>query len=172
MSLFSLTDGFGSQTAIPTASKRMNQLVAMIRGYMRDRPELNRLIAGEETNDRLIAWAVIDVIEDWNTTPPFLAPISLSNIPSVSILRDAITARILESAAMLQMRNHLNFNDGGISVSVSDKAPQYLNFAQYLWNRYEQKKGAFKSSQNIELAMEGSGVPSEYFLINSSYVPW
>lgn len=172
MSTFSLVDGSGSLTAIPTASQRMNQLVHMIRTYMRDRMELNRLIAGEETNDRLIAWAVLDVLDDWNTTPPFLAAIGLSNLPSISIVRDGVTARVLESAAMLQMRNHLSFNDGGISVTVSDKGPQYLAFAQYLWNRYEQKKGAFKSSQNIELAMDGSGVPSEYFLLNASYVQW
>lgn len=169
---FPFADNGGSLTAIPSASQRMNQLVAMIRSYMRDQPELNRLIAGQETNDRAIAWAIVDIFDDWNSTPPFLTPCGLSNIPSISIMRDGITARILESAAMLQMRNHLSFSDGGLSQSVSDKGPAYINFAQYLSQRYEQKKGAFKASQNIEMAMDGHGIHSEYFLINAAYVQW
>ena len=55
-----------STTSIPSASQQMNEAVAYIRAYLRDFPELNRLIKGEETSDRMIAWAVLDVLDDFN----------------------------------------------------------------------------------------------------------
>ena len=167
-----LLDGFGSLTSIPTASKRMNEIIAIIRMYLRDFPELNRLIRGEETSDRMIAWAIVDVLDDWSATPPFLGPVTIDRFPSLSLLRDGVTARVLESAALLQARNQLSFNDGGITVSVSDKAQLYMNFVQIFWNRYEEKKNRFKASQNIEEAMSGGGQISEYYLVNNTYLHW
>lgn len=163
---------FSSETSIPAASKRMNEMVAVVRLYMRDFPELNRLIAGEETSDRMIAWAIIDAIDDWNSTPPFLGAVGISNFPSMSWLREAAVMRTLESVGLLQTRNQLSFSDGGISVSVSDKAPLLMNWIQLFQGRLEQKKAQMKASINIEQAMSGGGALSEYFLVNGTYLSW
>jgi hypothetical protein len=163
---------FSSETTIPSASKRMNQVVSMIRTYMRDLPELNRLIAGEETNDRMIAWAVVDSIEDWNTTPPFIGAVGLTNFPSISWLRQAAVMRVLESVGLLQTRNQLTYSDGGTTVNRSDKAPLLLQWISLFERRLERDKGRIKSSMNIELAMDGTGLLSEYWLVNSSYISW
>lgn len=165
-----MSTDFFVETQIPVASKRLNQVVAMIRMYMRDFPELNRLIVGEETNDRMIAWAVLDAIDDWNSTPPFLGRVGLNNFPSISWLREASVMRILESVALLQTRNQISFSDGGLSQSVSDKTPLLMNWVQLFQSRTEQKKTQIKASMNIELAMDGSGVSSEYLLINGTYL--
>jgi hypothetical protein len=161
---------FESTTIIPSASKRMNEVVAMIRLYIRDFPELNRLIAGEETSDRMIAWAVVDALDDFNSTPPFIGNFGLTNFPSLSMLREAAVIRILESVGLLQTRNQMNYSDGGISVSVSDKAQFLMGWIQMFRTSYEQKKIRIKSSLNVEMAMAGAGVSSEYFVVNSVYL--
>ena len=160
---------FSSTTQIPSASKRMNEMVAMIRLYLRDFPELNRLISGEETSDRMIAWAIIDALDDYNTTPPFIGSASLNNFPSTSLLREGAVIRILESVGLLQVRNQMNYSDGGVSVSISDKAPLLMGWIQMLRQSYEQKKIRIKSSMNVEMAFEGDGIHSEYFVVNGIY---
>lgn len=142
----------------------------MIRLYMRDFPEFNRLIVGEETSNRMIAWAVVDCLDDWNTTPPFIGSASLDNFPSISLLREGTVIRILESVGLLQTRNQLQFSDGGISVSVSDKAPLLLQWISLFRNSYETKKNRMKASMNVEQAFAGTGTFSELFIINGIYL--
>ena len=159
-----------SQTPLPSASARMNEMIAYIRLYMRDFPELNRLIAGYESSPRMIAWAIVDALDDWNTTPPFIGNASLDNFPSKHLLARGAVISLLESVAMLQMRNQLQFTDGGITVSVNDKAPMLMQFISMMKAGYEDKKARMKSSLNIEMAMVGSGHFSEYFVVNGTYL--
>lgn len=161
---------FAPTVSLPQASARMNEVVAMIRLYMRDFPELNRLIKGEETSNRMIAWAVIDALDDWNSTPPFIGNASIERFPSISLLREGAVIRILESVGLLQTRNQLSYSDGGITVSVSDKAPLLLQWISLFRSSYEDKKHRMKSSMNIEMAMGGAGTFSEYFVINGIYL--
>lgn len=161
---------YASETSIPSASKRMNEFVEVVRLYMRDYPHLNRLTAGEESSSRQIAWAVIDALDDWNSTPPFVGNAGLSNFPSFSWLREATVMRLLEGVTLLNIRNHLDFQDGGISVSKSGSIAMTQNFTAMLNNRLEEKKAKIKASLNIELALDGYGVPSEYFLIAGHYL--
>lgn len=157
-------------TSIPTASARMNEMIAYVRTYMRDFPELNRLIVGYESNPRMIAWAIVDALDDWNTTPPFLGPVSLEGFPSKHLLARGAVIALLESVIMLQMRNQLSFSDGGITVQVNDKAPMLMQFVQLMKAHYEEKKNRMKSSMNVEFAMIGAGHFSEYFVINGTYL--
>jgi hypothetical protein len=169
---YTLSGGsLGPTIPLPSASARMNELVAMIRLYIRDFPELNRLIKGEETSNRMIAWAIIDALDDWNTTPPFIGNASIMNFPSISLLREGAVIRILESVGLLQTRNQMSYSDGGISVSVSDKTPLLMNWIQMFRQSYEQKKDRMKASMNIEMGMAGTGTFSEYFVINGIYFP-
>ena len=141
----------------------MNELVAMIRLYLRDFPELNRLTKGEETSNSMIAWAVIDALDDYNTKPPFIGNATVLSFPSISLLREGSVIRILESVGLLQTRNQLQYSDGGLSVSVSDKAPLLLQWINMFRASYERKKDRMKASINIEQAMAGTVTFSEYF---------
>ena len=156
-------------TPIPSASARMNEMVAYIRLYLRDFPELNRLLKGYENSPRQIAWSIIDALDDWNSTPPFLGPTTLARFPSEYLLCRGAVISLLESVALLQMRNQLTYSDGGLQVSVSDKAPLLMQFMSMMKQGYEQKKQRFKAAQNVEMAMDGAGVFSEYFIINGVY---
>lgn len=158
-------------THIPTVSARMRQYVVMIRDFMRDHPEINRLIRGQETSDRQIMWAILDAIDFYNSTPPFLGNASIQSFPSLHILKRLAVAEVLESVALLQARNHLSFSDGGISYSVSDKHQMLMSWAQMFRNSAEQRLAKWKRAANIEAAMGGGGAFSEYFAINGIYLP-
>ena len=165
-----IVDSVNAQAPIPTASARMNEMVAYVRLYLRDFPELNRLVAGYESSPRMIAWAIVDALDDWNSTPPFLGAATIESFPSKHVLCRGATISLLESVAMLQMRNQLTFTDGGITVSVNDKAPMLMQFISMMKASYEQKKSQMKASMNIEMAMVGTGHLSEYFVVNGTYL--
>lgn len=160
---------FSQETQLPSYQQTMEQLVSMMRLYLRDYPHLNRLIDGEETSDRMIAWAILDAVQDFNTTPPFVGSISINALVSIPLLRDKVICTILESLYILQTRNQVNYSDGGISFSISDKGQSLYAFIQLLQQRYDMKVAKMKAALNVEMAMTGEGVLSEYFVINGLY---
>lgn len=156
---------------VPAIPVELAQLVNTVRLFLRDYPELNRLIRGEEHSDRMIMWAIFDAIDDWNSTPPLIPRVSLSNFPSKSLLLRGTVIGLLESVGLLMTRNHLTFSDGGIQVGVSDKTPLIQSWIQMLGNRYEEKKAKLKIAMNIELGW-GQGFHSEYLWTNGFYGGW
>jgi hypothetical protein len=155
---------------VPSAEVELNSFVNQIRSFIRDYPQLNRLIAGEESSNRQIMWAILDALDDYNTTPPFTRH-TLWNFPSRSLLVRATVITLLESVGLLQTRNHLQFSDGGIQVGVSDKTPFIQSWIQLFRNVYEEKKTRIKVAYNIESAW-GGGIHSEYRFVNNFYGEW
>lgn len=147
--------------------------VRMVREYMRDHAELNRLTAGQESTERQIAWAVLDAIADFNGTPHFtnmsLEEMLQRNLHHL-LLRMTVVS-LIEQVGLLQTRNHINYSTGGINVGVNDKTPLLMQWLQYFKSFTEQQKQRVKVAINIEgiLGPSNSGVFSEYWAINSSY---
>lgn len=152
----------------PSNNIALDQFVGLVRAFMRDYAELNRLIKGEEHSDRLIAWAVIDALDDFNTSPP-MTGYRLSNFPSKSILLRGAVISLLESVGLLMTRNHLTFSDGGVSTGgLSDKTPLIQSWIQLFTNKYEDKKTKLKIALNIEGGW-GGGLHSEYLYTSGFY---
>lgn len=162
-------DGVEGAT-VPAAQIKLDELVQQVRTFIRDYPELNRLIRGEESSNRQIIWAILDTLDDFNTSPPF-TNFGLDSFPSRSILIRGIVCSLLESIGLLQTRNHLSFSDGGLQVGVSDKTPFIQSWLQIFRNAYEEKKMRLKVAYNIETAW-GGGIHSEYRFINNFYGEW
>lgn len=158
---------------IEGATDNFRSFVQMVRLYLRDFPELNRLIAGEETTDRMIAWCVLDALSNFNGTPP-LTQYSLDQLLSRGqqhlMLRITVEC-IIESVGLLQTRNHINYSDGGINVGVNDKTPLLMNWLQYFRAYTEQLKERVKVALNIEgiLGPSNVGVHSEQWAVNGTY---
>lgn len=147
--------------------KELVAFIAMVRAKLRDFPELNRLIAGQETSDRMIALAAMEAVDDFNTTPPLIEAANLRNFPSISLLVNGTIINILQSVGLLQVRNNLSYSDGqGVQINVSDKAPQLMGWIQMFINQYELKKMNLKKAINLNGALNGSGLPSEYRYVN------
>jgi len=146
--------------------------VRMMRLWMRDFPQLNSLIRGEESSDRFIVWAVLDFLSDFQQTPPPLGSFTLDNILELgytNLARYGTALALLESVGLLQTRNQLNFSDGGINVGISDKTPLLQSWINMFRQKYEQDKLKIKVSMNIQQIIGESGVHSEYFFINGFY---
>ena len=137
------------------------RFVTQVRHYMRDFPELNRLIDGVETSDRLIAWAVIDTLDDIANTPPLLGFYSIDTFPYKHLLMRGTVISILESVGLLQTRNQLSYSDGSISVQASDKAPMIMQWIGMFRSTYEQKKKDFKISMNLAMGFDGQSIQSD-----------
>lgn len=133
---------------------------------MRDFAELNLLIRGEESSDRMIAWATVDFISDFNGTPYFTS-FNLDDLFALNLQHLAIRGTVcslFESLMIFYARNHLPFSDGGLSVSINDKAPIIQSMLGLMSSSYEQNKRLVKTALNVESIMDSgpSGVHSDY----------
>ena len=148
----------------------------MVRAYMRDIPELNRIVTGEESSDRQIAWAILDALSDFNGTPHF-TQYSLEELLMYNqhaLLRRMTTISLIESIGLLQTRNHINYSDGGLNVGVNDKTPLLMNWLQYFKASTDQMKQRVKVALNIQgiLGPSNTGVFSEYWAVNQTYASY
>jgi len=162
----------GVESATPT----LRAFVHTVRLYMRDFPELNRLIAGEESTDRMIGWAVLDALNAFNGTP-HVTNLTLEELFARNqqhlMLRMTVIS-LVESVGLLQTRNHINYSTGGINVGVNDKTPLLMNWLQYFKSYTDQLKQQVKVSLNIEgiLGSDQVGAHSEYWAANLSYLSY
>lgn len=157
-------------------SSAMQAFVQQVRLYLRDFEELNRLVAGEESTDRMIAWAVLDALANFNGTPHF-TDMSLEELLQLNqhhLLTRMTVESLIESVGLLQTRNHINYSDGGINVGVNDKTPLLMNWLQYFRSYTEQLKQRVKVAININsiLGPGNSGIHSELWAVNSSYLSY
>jgi hypothetical protein len=163
-----------SLEGIPGMSQATRDFVQVVRLYTRDFPELNRLVAGEESDDRQIAWAIMDALSDFNGTPP-ITVCSLEYLFSrqqhALVLRMTVCA-LLESVGLLQTRNHINYSNGGITVGVNDKTQLIQSWLQYYKASSDQMKQRVKVAFNIESILGEHGMHSEYWSINATYAAY
>ena len=141
--------------------RRLEKAIELLGVYMQDNEATNRLIRKREINPKAYELAVIMAIDDWNATAP-ITNTTLATWPSLKLLIEGAAIQFLIMAGFIQSRNRLNYNAGGVSVQVSDKAQEYQSWIQWLVNDYETKKLNMKKFNNIESGMDGDGVNSEY----------
>jgi hypothetical protein len=154
--------------AVQNPDQTFSSVLQEVRDYLRDFPELNRLLKSEETSDRQLAWHVIEALDDFNNSPPPIGRLDISSIPR-SILIKGVMAEALTSAAVLNLRNSLRYTDGQISVDL-DKHQAMLAMAQMFRQQFDTKMGEWKRSQNLMRALSGaSGVFSEYSYFSAGY---
>ena len=163
-------DTTGVASTSKALPKKYTQLINMVRAHMRDFEELNRLTEGVESSDRQIAFALLEAVDDFNTTPPLIADATLANFPSISLLMRGAVIFLLEGIGLLQTRNNLSYYDGtGVQVNVSNKTPMLLQWLGLYTNQYEARKRRLKQAQNLGAAFNNSGVSSEYAYLSGFY---
>jgi len=161
---------------LPGITQTTRDFVQLVRAFMRDIPELNRIVAGEESSDRQIAWAIMDALADFNGTP-HLTNYNLDELLMFNqhhLLCRMATISVIESVGLLQTRNHINYSTGGTSVGVNDKTPLLMNWLGYFKSSTEQKKQRVKVALNIGalLGPGNSGLFSEYWAVNATYAAY
>jgi hypothetical protein len=145
-----------------------DNFVPEVRAYIRDFPELNRLISGEETSNRLMRYCAHLAIDEYNTTPPLTGSHTISNFPSRVILLHLTIIHILISVGILHSRNRFSYNDGGFSVETEQQEGLYQRWIQLLRSQTMPRLQALKVAKNIEGGW-GGGLGSEYGWIHGWY---
>lgn len=161
--------------ALPGVTPVFAGFVSYVRTYMRDHAELNRLVRGQESSDRQIAFAIVDAVSDFNGTPPFTRiPLEalLQTYQLHSYLCRAAACVLVEGIGLLQTRNQANYSAGGTNLGVNDKTPLLLGWYKTFKNEVEQKKMRVKVAMNIESCLSPAGVHSELFAINATYAAY
>ena len=140
------------------------QYIGLLRKFLRDIDELNKLLDRKESSDNQLEMALDMALDDWNTSSPILYPSTFANFPAPNLLIRGAAIQILTSVGVLYSRNKLDYSDGGITVRVSDQAQEYLVWLNMIVNDYERKKLEFKKFYNIAACW--GNVYSEYSQIN------
>jgi len=145
-----------------------DNFVPEVRAYIRDFPELNRLISGEESSNRMISYCAHLALDEYNTTPPLTSPVSISNFPSRGVLLHLTVIHLLTSVGILHARNRFSYNDGGFSVETEQQETLYQRWIQLLRSQLQGRMQQLKVAKNIEGGW-GGGVGSEYGWIHGWY---
>lgn len=151
-------------TGTPEQNER-EKVRKLLRLFLNDTPELNRLIRREESDDTKLDLALDLALDDYNITAPLLQSHAFSNFPSLYLLIYGATIQVLRSAGILQSRNELAYSSGGVSVRIFDKTQLYQSWIAQFVAEYERKKQNFKISANINSSL-ACGVQSEYSILN------
>jgi len=125
-----------------------------IRTHMRDVEQRNDLLERVEFTDKEIEKALQFAVDRFQMIPPFVQ----TSIPRALVILGTM-AQLLTAEAIAQARNHLNYQDAGISVSTDDKWSAYLQLGEQLRAQFESAAEQVKVSQNAEEAFGGSHSP-------------
>lgn len=134
---------------------------------MRDFPELNRVIKGAETSERMLEYCVWLSLDEWNTIPP-LSSLTVANFPSRGILLQLTICHVLMSVGLLKSRNKLPYNDGGFSVDTETQDESYQRWIQLIRSQVNPRILQLKIALNIAGGWDG-GVGSDYAYVNGWY---
>lgn len=159
------------QGLLQSGSDLLNSHIQGVRLYLRDLAELNQLIQGEETSDRMLTWSTLAFLSDFNGTPHF-TQLTLDDLYQRQLQYLCVIGTVnivTESLIYLYNRNHLPFSDGGISVSINDKAGFLQGWLAMQKSSYEQNKRMVKIAMNIEGLLDTGpgGVHSDYATLSN-----
>ena len=135
--------------APPGIRKSEDELVKMLRTFLGDTPEDNKLIPDKEMSDDKLKLALNLALDEYNNTPPFEQR-SFLTFPSLSIIIHGGAIQALTMAGIIQTRNYLNFSDGGIQEVISDKASGYQSWIGNLVGKYQSEALNLKTALNME----------------------
>jgi hypothetical protein len=146
-----------------TEQERLRRATECIRMFLRDKPQLNRLLRGQpESTDTEIRVALMMALDDWNNTGPPIGNTTLGKHPAKYLLILRASASLLQSAATWHAREHMPSSDGGTSGDDHAKTADYLNIADRWIQEYEAKKIEIKERININEAFGNMSASSEY----------
>jgi hypothetical protein len=104
-----------------------------LRSFIKDHDFLNRLLKFEQesTNDELDLYINM-AIGFMNSIPPMVIQLNFANFPLPSLLIHQATIECLVSNGIVNARNDLTYNNGGVTAKIQD-ANRYLNLLQMMY---------------------------------------
>ena len=121
-----------------------------LEGYIRDVPEVNRLIDGKQYSPIQLELALQICYDRLENTPPHLH-FTIIKYPLHIILRASCLA-LFEMAQMVDVRNSLSYQDNTLSVKDTHEE-QYGQLIRQFYEQFMQELKEFKAARNISLSM-------------------
>lgn len=136
----------------------------MFRLSINDLVEVNRLLDTQQLDDSRLSLALKMAVDEYNSKPPIIGPriTRMEDFPSATMLFHGASVNAFKMSGLMQLRNMLPYNDGGVNVSINDFEDRYMRWMQDYRNEWKTWIIDFKSSKNYENAFGSSS--SEYAL--------
>jgi len=141
-----------------------------LRNFIKDSSTLNRLLNFvEENDDDEIDMYINMALGFLNTIPPMLEAYTVETFPVPSLLIHQAVIECLISNSVVNARNDITYNNGGVTVKISD-GDRYLKLLQILYRATDQEITSF-SKMKISININGGwgGVSSPYAYLNAGY---
>lgn len=139
----------------------LNTLVEDVGVFMQDDTQFNLLRNGREFSPGQIRVAVRMMVADFNLAN-YISSFVLADLPDnlYSMAIYGTIYHLMNSAAILQTRNHLPYNDSGLSVGEWAKSGEYQALANQFKGMFDQSAVNYKWSYNMSQGF--GGVLTEY----------
>lgn len=153
-------------TSSETEALARARFVHSVRTRLRDFAGLNRLIEGEEADDRLIMGCLRLALSEVNGTPPLIGYRQVYQVP-LHLLVEMTAAYLVSSAGMLHLRNDISFATGSTSVQLT-QAQTYPQISDRMFATARQNLSMWKIAQNVQMGLDSvTGVSSHLILLNA-----
>jgi hypothetical protein len=130
-----------------------------VREHISDKVESNHLLDGVEFTNTRIELAMELAIGRFNMIIP-LGNVNQYTFPNKGVLMYGTLALLFEGQAALLARNHMSYQDGGITIPVEERMALYRELAVMYGQAFEQSSRAIKLEANMN---DGWGsVSSDY----------
>ena len=123
-----------------------------IRVFLMDKKELNPLLRGVRWDDNDINEAINMVVDCYNSTPPFINPLTPASFPYRYLLLIGVSGHLLKSAAVNQANNELTYSANNVSVDDMNKAEVFGRLGMMYWAEFKEMTSNIKIAQNISAA--------------------
>jgi hypothetical protein len=143
-------------------SKISTNAVALVRAYMQDTPDKNKLIEGQEFTDQEVRLGILKAISDINTTSP--TSVSFGNNTGgypLGFLLEFTSINLAKMSINRAIRNDLQYTDGGITVDT-DKVQKRMAWLNQQYSLVKEDLKKMKMSLNLD-GIEGNLVSSYMF---------
>lgn len=121
-----------------------------VKRFLRDYGEYNILLDEVEFTDDDVDSAKRFTIARFNARTP-LTSYTADSFPNEWVLLMGIASHLMSSEAFLQLRNQVNFNDGGLTpVGIDDKFAAYVSLRNALSAEWSVIVGDMKQQMNME----------------------
>jgi hypothetical protein len=135
------------------------------RNFIKDYDFLNRLLEFKQENDDNTLDLYLNMSLGFlNSIPPYLGPFTWENFPIPNLIIHQATIECLISNTVVQSRNDLTYNNGGITVKVADGS-RYLGALNALYRAAELEMNSLKGIKiaiNIQSGWGGISSPYSY----------
>ena len=145
-----------------------------LRAFLKDHQDLNRLLKFEEENadDNLDLYINL-AISFLNSIPPMSKVFTITDFPFPALLIHQSSIEALISNSIVYARNDITFNNGGVTVKVTDKE-RYLPILQNLYRITDSMINMFRQTKvsiNIDQGWGYSSSPYSSLTGNYSLQP-